>query len=87
MVLLEAKANHLPMISFDVVTGPSEIIENNVDGYLIQPNSVEEMAEKLEYLIEHKDIRERFSRNTERGLEKFSKQLILQQWRKLIEQL
>lgn len=87
MVLLEAKANHLPMISFDVVTGPSEIIENNVDGYLIQPNSVEKMVEKLNYLIEHEDIRKMFSENTGKGLEKFSKPLILQQWRKLIEQL
>lgn len=87
MVLLEAKANHLPMISFDIVTGPSEIIEDNVDGYLIQPNSVEKMAEKLSYLMEHEDVREIFSKNTEKGLKKFSKQLILQQWRKLIEQL
>lgn len=87
MVLLEAKANHLPMISFDVVTGPSEIIENNVDGYLIESNSIDKMVEKLSYLIEHEEVRERFSRNTEKGLEKFSKQLILQQWKNLIEQL
>lgn len=33
MVLLEAAQNGLPMVSFDIQTGPSEIIEDGKNGF------------------------------------------------------
>ena len=46
MVLLEAKANNLPLVSFDIETGPSEIIRNGIDGYLIENNNLKQMIRK-----------------------------------------
>ena len=57
MVLLEAKANRLPLVSFDAVTGPGEIIQDGVDGYLIPPYDVKMMAEKLDNLLRDKQLR------------------------------
>ena len=34
MVLLEAKAYRLPIVSFDIETGPDEIVDDGVNGYL-----------------------------------------------------
>ena len=39
------------MISFDITTGPREIINEGEDGYLIPPYHIEEMAAKIETLI------------------------------------
>ncbi|NUF65567.1 glycosyltransferase family 4 protein, partial [Acinetobacter bereziniae] len=47
MVLLEAQAHGLPIISFDCDTGPSEIILNNMTGYLVPNLDVESLANSL----------------------------------------
>ncbi|QQR77932.1 MAG: glycosyltransferase family 4 protein [Candidatus Moraniibacteriota bacterium] len=42
------------------VGGTSEIITGNDDGFLVPPGSVEAIQEKLEYLIDHPNVRTRF---------------------------
>lgn len=44
MVLLEAQAFGLPLLSFNCDTGPSDIIEHNINGYLIKNGDVKELA-------------------------------------------
>lgn len=87
LVLLEAKANHLPMVSFDILTGPREIIHDHSDGFLIPPYSVSEMAEKISYLMEHEKARADFSENTKVDMEQFLQPSILKQWRELIDNI
>ena len=87
LVLLEAKALGLPMISFDITTGPREIINEGEDGYLIPPYHIEEMASKIETLIIDEKQRILFSKNTEKGIEKFCKRRIYSEWEELIETL
>ena len=87
LVLLEAKACGLPMVSFDVTTGPGEIIDNGKDGWLVPPYDLEEMAEKIGELINDASLRSRFAENTEDNIEKFSKDKIYRQWQKLVKEL
>lgn len=51
MVLLEAQSFGLPIVSFDCDTGPCEIIEDGVSGYLAEPNNVVHLADNLSSLI------------------------------------
>ena len=87
LVLLEAKACGLPMVSFDVTTGPGEIIDDGEDGYLVPPCDLDMMAEKIKILMEDGSLRERFSANTQSNIEKFSRDKIYRQWQELITQL
>jgi len=50
MVLLEAQSFGLPLVAFDCDTGPSEIIENEMNGYLVEPLNVQELANKLVFV-------------------------------------
>lgn len=52
MVLLEAQSFGLPIVSFDCDTGPCEIIENGVSGYLAEPNNIVHLADNLLSLIQ-----------------------------------
>lgn len=87
MTLLETKPFQLPLVSFDCKTGPSELIEDGVNGYLIQEGHKEEMAEKIELLINHPDIRIGFSHNATNKMERFDLQIILDKWVKLLNTL
>ena len=80
MVLLEGKTHRLPLIAFDIMTGPSDIIDDGVNGYLIQPFDTAQMAEKLKELMENNSLRCRMSRDTAMGMEKFSEESILSHW-------
>lgn len=84
MVLLEAKAHKLPIVAFDIQTGPSDIVRDNQNGFLIEPYNLEAMAEKINLLIENEDLRKHFSDNTILDIEKFSQERIIEQWIKLL---
>ena len=85
MCLLEAKAFGIPCVSFDIQTGPSEIIENDVNGFLVPPFDLNMMAQKIILLIENEDLRSNFAKETKTGLEKFQLKSILEEWEQLLE--
>lgn len=85
MVLLEAKAKKLPLVSFDIETGPSEIIRDNVDGFLVSPFDINAMSEKICKLIENPELRQRFSDNAYGNIDKFKKETIVAKWINLID--
>lgn len=85
LVLVEAQVNKLPLVSFDVLTGPAEIISDGENGFLVEPFDVKKMSVKINELLENQQLRIRFSNNATRNLEKFNKQKILKQWIELIE--
>ena len=58
--LIEAMAFGLPCISYDFVAGPSEIIENGVNGILIEDGNSQKLAQAIDYLIDNPDIRNKY---------------------------
>lgn len=87
LALLEAKANKLPLVSYDIHTGPSDIITDGLDGYLIEPYDTDKMAEKIDKLLRDQELRVKMSQNSGHNLDKFKKETILKQWIDLIESL
>ena len=80
MTLLEAKTYKLPIVSFNCLTGPSEIVKNNVNGLLINPENVEAMSNKLNILLKNENKLKEFSDNSEVDIEKFELKPILEKW-------
>ena len=85
MVLLEGKAYGLPLVSFDIMTGPGDIIDDGVNGFLVAPFDITAMAEKLRTLIDDSELRERMSQNAAIGMEKFAEHTIIDAWEKVLE--
>ena len=87
MTLLEGKGHHLPLVAFDIMTGPSDIIDEGINGYLIEPFDLDAMAEKIAALMDNPTLRKNYSENSKIGMEKFSKPTILQSWENLLKEV
>lgn len=87
LVLLEAKASGLPIVTFDVKTGPKEIVNDEKDGLLIPDMDVNKMADAICRLIENPDLREQMSNHALSTVGTFSKETILKQWIDFIESI
>ena len=87
LVLLEAQQYNLPIVSFSCPTGPSEIVENGINGYLIDCYDIDEMSKRLLELMNDKEIRNRFSSHAKDNVDKFDKNMILNQWIELIKKI
>lgn len=61
--LLEAMAHGLPCISFNCPCGPSEIIDNNHSGILINSFDTDEFSSKLTKLMSDSELRARLGHN------------------------
>lgn len=80
MVLLEAQACGLPIISFDCPCGPKEIINDNIDGFICKFNDIDKMAEKLIFLMNNEKKRKEFSISARENVKKFSQDKIMEKW-------
>lgn len=87
LFLLEGKACGLPLVSFDVDTGPRDIIADGKDGFLIKPYDCEAFAAALEKLMDDDDLRERMSAHALATVDAFSEDEVYASWRALIAEV
>lgn len=87
MVLLEAKSWGLPLVSFDIETGPRDIISEGVNGCLVQPYNLDAMADKIAALIDNVQLRQEYSEQSQVGMERFEWGQVLKAWHELLERI
>lgn len=83
MVLLEAQACSLPIISYDCPNGPRHIILDQKNGFLVEPNNRKLFAEKLSLLMNDENLRNNFGSQAQIHVSSFSKQKIMELWHEL----
>lgn len=87
MVLLEGQSQGLPLIAYDCFTGPSEIIYNERNGYLIEYGNRNEFIKKFISILENKELRNMMSENALNDSQRFNIDLIVESWIKLFSDL
>lgn len=80
IVLIEAMSYGIPCIAFSSAEGALELIENDKNGYLIDNRDKDEYIEKLEYLINNENIREKMKENCIETSLKFSGENVVKLW-------
>jgi GalNAc-alpha-(1->4)-GalNAc-alpha-(1->3)-diNAcBac-PP-undecaprenol alpha-1,4-N-acetyl-D-galactosaminyltransferase len=83
--LAEAMSFGCSCVSFDCITGPSEIIDDNINGYLIQKFDENEMKSKIQYLIDNEDVRRSFFEEAIKIREKLNIEHIAKEWLEFIK--
>ena len=71
-VIGEAMSAGLPVIAFDCVAGPSDMIIDNHNGFLIPLYDYSQFQKKLEMLMRHEELRNRFGENAKKDIIRFS---------------
>lgn len=69
LVVIEAMNNKLPVVATNH-GGPVEIIDNNIDGFLVDYKDAREMAQVVNKLIKDKELRNYISANAEKKVKK-----------------
>lgn len=83
--LCEAMAFGTPIVAYDCLAGPGEIVRHEKDGLLVTPESVSDLAKALERLMEDGDLRVRFGKNAREIAKRYDKDAVLGGWQRLIE--
>lgn len=82
LALVEAMNCGLACVAFDS-TGPKEIINDGVDGLLVENKNSLLLAEKINYLIENEEFRVLLGKQAKISVERFNINKIGEQWHSL----
>ena len=83
LVLIEAKAFSLPIVSFDCQTGPRDIIRDQIDGILVEALNVDELAAGIVMLTSNNNLRIAMGKMGNKDLSRFELQKINDMWQSL----
>src|SRR5574344_1670081 len=87
MVIVEAMSHGLPCVSFSCPSGPSDIITDGSDGFLIEPGDYEQFIEKLTFLMVNVQERKRMGSQARKTAEKYTIDKIALTWVKLFDEI
>jgi len=79
-VILEALSCGCPVVAYDCLSGPSEIIENNKNGLLVKDQDVDALTTAINTFVENSELRDRCSSNAKKTLNGFSFKQIGEEW-------
>lgn len=83
MTLIEAQSFGLPIIAYDCLTGPEEVIDND-SGFLIKDGEIELFVSKLAQLTDSIELRITMSSSAIAKFARFSPDQIVGKWTKLL---
>lgn len=84
MVLLEAQAAGLPIVSVPCKCGPRDVITDGVDGYICE---LPDFPSRLRGLMDDEELRDRMGRAALTASERFAEDRIMAMWTELFEEL
>lgn len=87
LVLIEAMACGVPIVSFDCENGPRSIISNGVNGFLIPPFDINVFAEKAILLMNDNDLRKKMGENAYKSASQYDIEKVGLQWKQLFNEL
>ena len=87
MVMIEAMACGLPVVSFDFKCGPRDIITNRKNGIIVPNNDIDALAQAIAYMIDNESQRLEMGMNARDVVKTYSEEAVMGRWIKLFEGL
>ncbi len=80
MVLIEAMACGVPCVAFDCNYGPSDIIKNEEDGFVVQNGNCEALANHIIKLIADEKLRIQMGKMAKENVKRFLPEKVVREW-------
>jgi glycosyltransferase involved in cell wall biosynthesis len=87
LVLTEAMICGVPCVAFDCECGPSEIIRQSYDGFLVQVKNEVELAEKMKMLMNDDNLRGQMGTLAKKDVLRFSPDAVMGKWNKYFSEI
>ena len=87
MVLLESQSYGIPAVSLACKCGPRDIIEDGVNGFLVEVENLDLFAERLETLMRDEALRKAMGAKAREKSERFSEDGVMAKWDELFNGL
>ena len=87
MVIVEAMACGLPVVSFDCPWGPADIINDGEDGFLVEYLNTNEAAQRVCQLIEDPHLRKEMGAKARANVRRYDRDAVMRQWKDLFKQV
>lgn len=83
MVMIEAMACGLPVVSFDYKCGPKDIIQPGINGLLVPNGDIQALAYAMMVMMSDEAYRKMLSLNARKVVDTYSEQAVMSQWIRL----
>ena len=78
LVLIEAMSSGLACVSFNCPNGPSDIINNGIDGFLAKNGDIDDLVAKMDHLMSDESLRSKIGISARKNIERYSPQVVMQ---------
>lgn len=83
MVMIEAMACGLPVVSFDYKCGPKDIIQHGINGLLVPDGDIKALANAMRKVMADEAYRRMLSQNARKVVDTYSEEAVMKQWIRL----
>lgn len=80
MVLIEAMACGLPVVSFDCPCGPRDIVCHDEDGLLVPSGDIDKLADAMECILYDENMRSRYASAAAKNVRRFILPEVAKRW-------
>lgn len=87
LVIIEAMACGVPVVSFDCENGPRNIIMDGQNGYLVPPFDIDVYVERMLTLMQHEDLRSKMGNEARKTSCQYQIEDIALRWKSLFDEM
>lgn len=80
MVLLECMSCGVPVVAYNCLCGPNEVIRDGEDGIIVPLNDMDTFIDRVNYLIENPELRKSMSQKSRENIKRYSLDKVMSQW-------